>query len=1166
MKIASRVLLLLLIMTGLILAQGRQYEGPDDEAGDISAEREGWMTGNRVLLYFQNTTELSYWFDGIGGSSNWSRWPNTYQGVRMLDGIGLLIGAKVYLKNDTIPVTDADEIEADGENLDSLFYLQTSYREEMDENPKGTVEWGIYPVFGYFNEKNDYPAMSNRPSSWPVAGWPASGDELKWQGEWDGRFGRGVTYADLETYFVANDAQDQEYLGLEDRVKYYPRPGHFIGDKNPIYVTVQQGLPWGGIGVRVEQRGFQWNNPQARDAIFWEYEIANISDYDLPYVAFGYWVDNAIGGESDDELGYFDTKVDMAYSWDIDGLGYTGIKTGAMGFAYLESPGLPYDGEDNDLDGLVDEKRNNDAGIVVGPQDGIYNLTNFLEAYNLTVDDLRDHYEGDEDQDWEDGEDLNNDGIYQTNENPGDDLGLDGVGPGELNYTEPDEGECNHKPDYKQGIGCEPNFAATDVTESDMVGLTSFYLFPVPQHTPPFNRWFRNDQSMWTLIGQDTLVEYLGNISNLVETFASGPFPLYQGSEERISMSELHAYDQLEGLSSATHEAPALYAQKRIVQVIYEKDYRFAQPPRMPSLTASPGDGKVILTWDNTADTRTRDPFMGNVNDFEGYKLFRATDKFMSDSKVITDGFGDASILKPIFQCDKKNGKRGFAPYGAVNGAEYNLGYDTGIVHHFVDQNVQNGRTYYYAIVAYDSGAPNIGPGIAPSENNIVIELDESEEVRVLEDGSLAVGKNVAVVVPRQDAAGYLAPSIDQTSEQNTKGSGTVTPEILADYSLKTSHTYSVKFNVDTLSSLMVTNHAAIYVNNGLRVYDVTAGNQLVYEENPDNFAYSNIILRDSLDYYTLANGTEFSTDVFDGMRLTINLPVEMPQYDANRSGWLVGSAPLLMMPAIFDKSNLALNNMYFAWDYEIIFTDNDSAFVSQLPLSNLRDEARITIRRDQLIFKQNYNFYVINKNFVDENGDYEKMELVVHDKNTSLKFDLGDRVLVAGLTKDNRFAGTAFAIDFSAIQDSSALPKPNDVYRVYHQRPFWSTDSITFTIQPGGELQENALKATMDDIKVVPNPYVASNAMEPAVSNKFLNQRRRIMFTHIPAECTIKIFTVSGLLVDQIDVQNTPDNGIVHWDLTTSEGLEIAAGIYIYHIKATRTGDEKIGKFAIVK
>ena len=63
---------------------------------------------------------------------------------------------------------------------------------------------------------NDYPAMSNDPNSWPSA-WPSTGSQTKWPGEWDGRFGRGIQYADLETYFVANDAQDQEYLPLNTR-------------------------------------------------------------------------------------------------------------------------------------------------------------------------------------------------------------------------------------------------------------------------------------------------------------------------------------------------------------------------------------------------------------------------------------------------------------------------------------------------------------------------------------------------------------------------------------------------------------------------------------------------------------------------------------------------------------------------------------------------------------------------------------------------------------------------------------------------------------------------------------------------------------------------------------------------------------------------------------
>ena len=73
-------------------------------------------------------------------------------------------------------------------------------------------------------------------------------------------------------------------------------------------------------------------------------------------------------------------------------------------------------------------------------------------------------------------------------------------------------------------------------------------------------------------------------------------------------------------------------------------------------------------------------------------------------------------------------------------------------------------------------------------------------------------------------------------------------------------------------------------------------------------------------------------------------------------------------------------------------------------------------------------------------------------------------------------------------------------------------------------------------------------------------------MFTHIPAQCTIKIFTISGYLVDEIEVTNEPSNGIVHWDLLTREGLEIAPGIYVYHLKSVSTGKEKMGKFAIVK
>ena len=1146
-----------LFIQGLALfGQGKPYAGPDDPAGDIAAEREGYMAGNRVYLYFRNTTELSDW-----PKASVSKWPNNPEGVKMTDGIGLLVGAKVFIEDDgnaatvdTIPLDDPLDIYTTDHH--TLYYLQTSYREEMDVDPTGTVEWGYYPVFGYFNEANEYAALSNKPNSWPPGGWPATGFTTKWPGEWDGRFGRGVIYADMETYFVVNDAQDQENLGAEDYVKYYPRPGHFVGDLRPN-VTIQFGSPWGGLGTRVETRGFQWNNPQARDAIFWEYSVANISEYNLTEVAFGYWVDNAIGGDGDDDLGYFDNQVDMAFSWDINGIGLGGLPTGVMGFAYLESPGLAYDYVDNDNDGLTDEKRDY-PGLLdppmsfVGPTDGITDLSAFLEFYSLNLEDLKEHWDADEDQDWEDGEDLNGDGIYQLSEYAGDDVGLDGVAPGELNYEGPDEGECNHMPDYLEGVGCEPNFNETDVSESDMIGLTAFRMYPIPSHAPSnTTQWFKNDLAMWEVISIDSLEEFGGNVSNLVEVFASGPFPLFRGRVERISMSELHSYDPLAGLESPEHSAPALYELKRIVQVIYEKDYRFAQPPKMPTLTATAGDGEVILTWDDIADTRTRDPFVGNVNDFEGYKVYRATDRYMSDAEVITDGFGTPMFMLPIFQCDLIDDIQGFTDFGLVNGMAYNLGYDTGITHVFRDNTVQNGRTYYYAVVAYDYGAPDIGPGISPSENNVVIQLDEAENVE-------SIGKNVAIVVPHQPAAGFVPPEINIEENPYLIGTGTVQPEILARGSLKPGHEYMVTFGMDTLGIVSGYDNGILYATNMFSVYDVTDSSILVYQEDSTKFIGNHLLFRDSLDYWTLNVEEGISSDVFDGIQVIIDPAVETADYNYSGSGWMVGNGNMRITPSISEGPKMP-------WKYQIVFTDNDSAYVGIAYTGTVRDENGSSIGSDK-IANPAINFYVQNMFFVDSiSGQYELMDVIAQDMNNNDTFDLFEDRIFVGAPAGNRWRATAFIIDFQLATDAT-YPLSGDVYQVDWNRPFFESDTIRFSVSLNDSLDIADLTSDMKNIKVVPNPYVMTNLMEPALSNPFLNQRRRLLFTHIPATCTIKIFTVSGVLVDKIIVENEPDNGIVHWDMLTREGLEIAAGMYLYHVESQVTGDEKLGKFAVIK
>ena len=854
----------LLIIYGLFTALVfSEYNGPDDPAADNSNVRAGRMNGNRILLYFKNSTEQADW--DPSGLWDVSIWPNDGTGTRMLDGIGLLIGAKTFIEKDptldvdTLIVDDVDFLDSllislDETELEELFhtvyFLQTDYREEIDTNPTGEIKWTLYPVSGYFDPLSETPAMSNDEDSWPDV-WPSTGSETKWPGEWDGRFGRGVRYADLATYFVANDAQDQEWVthwecdsnyydnliecaencdsncaqqGNSLGYSYIPRPGDYIQED----ATKQAGLPWGGLGVRVEARGFQWNNPLVRDALFWEYNISNTSDYDIPYMGFGYWVDNGIGGESNvsDENGWFDTYLDLSYTWDADNTGFGGITDfGIMGFAYLESPSLSDDGIDNDGDGIIDESRHN--GI-------------------------------DDDGDWV-APSLDDDGNFDCT-NLNDDVGLDGVGPNNSNYFGPDEGECNGVPDCVEGVGCEPNIDETDISESDMIGLTTFQLFPIDEagKNSPTGKWFENDDVMWNLMSSNVLDQYDLSPQNLVELFASATFTLAEGKTERISMAELHSFDVIIAENMENQPELNLFQLKKIVQVVYESDYRFASPPELPTLNAEASDGKVVLTWDNLAES-SYDNFLpqsellvvdydgdgeydcGDIptecdvfedmngngiwdadfqHDFEGYKIYKATDKYLQDAQIITDGYGNLMFKEPVYQCDKVDGVKGFANWAPIAGTSVYMGEDSGIRHTFTDTDVQNGRTYYYAIVAYDYGMASFGDldtGLPPAENNTIIELDANEYI-------IAMGRNVVEVIPTFDSAGHLDPIIS-IEEQNTIGTGTIGTEILLKSDLISESEYKLTFTNSIVDehgiSYLTTDGFKVFKKNGIELVNI---------------------------------------------------------------------------------------------------------------------------------------------------------------------------------------------------------------------------------------------------------------------------------------------------------------------------------------------------------
>ena len=263
-------------------------------------------------------------------------------------------------------------------------------------------------------------------------------------------------------------------------------------------------------------------------------------------------------------------------------------------------------------------------------------------------------------------------------------------------------------------------------------------------------------------------------------------------------------------------------------------------------------------------------------------------------------------------------------------------------------------------------------------------------------------------------------------------------------------------------------------------------------------------------------------------------------------------------------------------WDCEIIFTSEMSYQSKAQQASGIRDEFDNRLWfPNRIILGESFNFYVVNKTILDDNGDYTFMDLVAQDYiDSSSVYDgefniANDRILVGQTDSLGNWEGTAFVIDFRNI-DSEDYPPPGSRYSITWDRNFWGSDTFRFSVDSLKIVSEENFKNDLDKIRVVPNPYVGTNAMEEAVINPFLNQPRKIMFTNVPEDCVITIFTPSGVKVKTIR-KNNFSGGMVQWDLLNEEGLEIAAGMYLYHIQPSLSNNtlnqyEHVGKFAVIK
>ena len=96
-------------------------------------------------------------------------------------------------------------------------------------------------------------------------------------------------------------------------------------------------------------------------------------------------------------------------------------------------------------------------------------------------------------------------------------------------------------------------------------------------------------------------------------------------------------------------------------------------------------------------------------------------------------------------------------------------------------------------------------------------------------------------------------------------------------------------------------------------------------------------------------------------------------------------------------------------------------------------------------------------------------MDVVVHDANSSGSFELFEDRILVGAPTINRWRATAFVIDF-ALTTEETYPQPGDVYQVDWKRPFYETDTITFSITKNEEVNilVDKAKEVADCIEIV--------------------------------------------------------------------------------------------------
>ena len=740
---------------------------------------------------------------------------------------------------------------------------------------------------------------------------------------------------------------------------------------------------------------------------------------------------------------------------------------------------------------------------------------------------------------------IDNDGDWNQLR---DDTGLDGV------PTNGDPGDSDGVPTsgYGTNFPGEKNIDVTDVSESDQIGITNVQVFPAQG----LNLNGVSDRYLfYTFMVPGQFDQGIPEPGDTDLVVSSGLFPLEPGQTERISLS----------VQLGNTEEEALEARDNALDA-YAEDYQFAQAPVTPEVTAVPGDGQVTLYWDSNAEESV-DQFLEGLGlpsrDFEGYRIYRATDPAFLDALSITDGHGNLTYRRPIAQFDLVDAYEGFHPVD-VNGVKFYMGNNrvdpgeasNGLTHSFTDTTITNGIRYFYAVTAYDFGAPSAN--ISPTETPI--------RIRRLPDGGIETGPNVVVVTPEAPVAGYRDAVLESADGFLPRVQGNTTSRI----------------------GYEIVDPRAIQDDRRYRI---------VFE---DTLIEGSLIVQDTLTTKNFSIVDAETGEVLVDRSTTFRPGSEFPLFDTT-------GRPLGFRLHFFSEPLVLVNSSETRWNDEAVYPISLDPYLAAAFLKGLRNPAdyeveivgpgegqsiELEVRRRKILPSRPTNVRVFRVEPDGQGGtrrtevEYAFWDLTgpdhVGDESTepatfSADPSAGesDRIIIfeekVGDVGGVKQVTWQISLNFTFAGREN--PGEGDVATIVTRKPFLATDVFEFDlVAPQAEVANP--DSLLDLVRVVPNPYVATNRFEE--QNPFSTGRgpRVIRFTNLPPNCTLRIFSVNGRQVRELYLNEGTNDGLtasdlmdgtIEWDLMSEDGLTVSYGLYLFHVDAPGLG-EKTGTFAIIK